>query len=683
MAWQTAARGVQLQVAEGNHGCDMGNVSRLIKYMWPYRVAFVASVFCAVGVAALWCANISTFGPIMKVLLENKNLQQFVDGEIATAERKIAEDTAYLENERSVDVRARVQARITESASTINTYTHVKKWILPWVPTDRFETLAFLVFALLAGTVIKTVFLYLQELLVGKVVNSTANDIRQDCFLAAQQLDLQSAAAEGTPNLISRMTNDIYQLMTAISVFGTKVIREPMKALACIGAACYINWRLTLMAVVLVPFIGVFLGRFGRMLKKAANKAMDSVALIYDSISETFSSFRIVTAFGGQKRQEEKFKEANRSFYNDIIRTIRINALIRPTSEIMAVLIVCIAFTPGAYMVLRNTDTFFGIQLAREPMSITELMMFYVMLAGTLDPVRKMSSVFGQVKQGMAGADRAFELIDRKSMIQEPKNPRPFRKHQKEIAFEDITFRYATFNPEAETPADSLSGVSLKVNFGEVVAVVGSNGSGKSTLLSLLPRFMDPDHGSVRIDGVDIRDYSTDDLRSQIGLVSQDTMLFEDTVRENIRYGLFDADDGAVEEAARKAHATDFIQRLPERFETKIGKRRQLSGGEQQRLSLARAIIRDPSILILDEATSAVDAESEDLIHGVLKEFSRGRTVFIITHSLSETFLNLVDRIVVMERGQIVAVGEHNELLQSCEVYRRLSQAGVQPKAAA
>ncbi len=664
----------------------MDNISRLVSYMWPYRFAFAGSVFCAIAVAMLWCANIATFAPIMKALFESDNLQGYVDQRLADAESRIAENTAYLESGEvlTVERRARIQTKISDATDTLTTFTRIKEWVMPYVPRDKFNTVALFVSFILLGTMLKAGFIYLQELLVGKVVHCTANDLRKDCFRNALTLDLQSAADEGTPNLISRMTNDIYQVMIAVSVFGTKIIREPLKAMACIGAACYINWRLTLMAVVLVPMIGLLLSRFGRMVKKAANSTMDSIAAISDCIAETFDSFRIVTAFGGEERQREQFSVANDDFYRDIMKVVRVNGLIRPTSEVMAVLIVCIAFTPGAYMVLRNTDTFFGVQLAKEAMSITELMTFYVMLAGTLDPVRKMSSVFGQIKQGMAGADRAFELIDRQSLIQESAAVRPVPRHEKTIAFDDISFRYAVFNEAGESRAEALRDVNLEVKFGQVVAVVGTNGSGKSTLLSLLPRFMDPAGGCVRVDGIDIREYNSKELRNQIGLVSQETMLFNDTVFENIRYGNSQADEKTIEEAARTAHAWDFVQQLPEKFQTKIGPAgRKLSGGQRQRLALARAIVRDPSILILDEATSAVDAESEDMIHGVLKEFSKGRTVFIITHALSETFLDLVDRIIVMDQGQLVADGTHNELLETSDVYRRLSQSGMQPRVAA
>lgn len=662
---------------------SVNSVHRLVKYMWPYRFAFAGSVMCAVGIAALWCANIATFGPIMEVLFKNDSLQAYVDREMETAQTAISEDKQFLEGEGiSFEQRSRVQARIAENLSRLNSYATLNRWVMPWVPTDKFQTLALLVGLLFCGTLIKAIFIYLQELLVGRVVNGSANDLRRDCFMSAQQLDLQSAAREGTANLTSRMTNDIHQVMIAVSVFGTKVIREPLKAFACIGAAWYINWRLTLTAVLFVPLIGVLLGRFGRRMKKAANSAMDSVAVIYDCISETFDSFRIVTAFGGQKRQSEQFSKANEEYYDRVMKTIRLNALIRPTSEVMAVLIVCIAFTPGAYMVLKHSDTFMGIQLAKEPMTIMQLLMFYVMLAGTLDPVRKMSSVFGQIKQGMAGADRAFELIDARSLISEPEEPRRFRRHRELIRFEDLSFRYASFD-EDKAPV-ILQNASLDVPFGEVVAIVGTNGSGKSTLLSLLPRFMDPDDGRILIDGVDIREYSTGDLRSQMGLVSQETMLFDDSIFENIRYGSFEADEVAVKEAAVKAHAWDFIQSLPDGMKTEIGPGgRKLSGGQRQRIALARAILRDPSILILDEATSAVDAESEDLIHKVLMDFRKDRTVFIITHVLNETFLDLIDRVVVMDRGQIAAMGSHDQLLQSCDIYRRLYQSGNASRAAA
>lgn len=663
----------------------MDSLSRTAHYLWKYRLTFLLSIVCALGIAACWCLNLSAAAPVVKVLFESDSLHQFVDQSIADAELTIATNTREIEELPASNVTqlARLQGRVSSATGTLSTYTNIKTYIMPWVPHDKFNTMVLIVAAIFIGSLIKGVFVYLQEILVGSVVTHTANDIRKDLFSSAQALDMQTVNSAGSSHMLSLMTNDIQQLTLGLSVFGTRLIREPLKAGACIFAAFYINWRLTLTAVLLVPLMGLFLARFGRMLKKASHNTLESVATIYDCISETFDSFKVVKAFGGEDRQDEQFRKANDTYYKHKMKCVKVNALIRPTSEMMALVVIVVAFTPGAYMVLRNTDTVFGIQLAEEAMTITQLLTMYILLAGVLDPVRKFSSVFGQIRQGMAGAERVFAAIDQQSKITEPEEPRELVKHHQSIAFEDVTFRYQPQDPTEDRSA-VLRNVSVDVKFGEVVAVIGSNGSGKSTLLNLLPRFMEPEQGRISIDGIDISEYSSADLRSQIGLVSQETMLFNDTILENIRYGEFSATREHVTNAARQAHAMSFITDLPEGLDTVIGPGgNRLSGGQRQRIALARAIIRDPSIMILDEATSAVDAESEDLIHGVLKEFSKGRTVFIITHSLSDAFLDLVDRVIVMDQGQLVGVGTHAELSVSCPQYQRLLQSGTNTRSAA
>ncbi len=343
----------------------MDSLTRTAKYLWVYRSTFALSVLCAWGIAACWCLNLSAVAPVVTVLFENDSLHEFVDQEIEAAHETIRVSTDELGTleEDALDRRAKLQVRISKATGSLKAYSNLKSIVMPYVPHDKFNVMAMIVVGILFGTLLKCVFVYGQEILIGSVVTRTANDIRRDCFESAQKLDVQTVSASGsTSKMLSFMTNDIQQLTVGLGAFGTRMIREPLKATTCFGAAFFINWRLTLTAVLLVPLMGVFLARFGRRLKKAAHSALESVAAIYDCISETFDSFKIVTAFGGHDRQQKQFLAANDDYYTHRMKCVRVNALIRPTSEIMAVIIVVVAFTPGCYMVLRNTGSIFGIQ---------------------------------------------------------------------------------------------------------------------------------------------------------------------------------------------------------------------------------------------------------------------------------------------------------------------------------
>ncbi|MFM7164001.1 MAG: ABC transporter ATP-binding protein [Planctomycetaceae bacterium] len=643
----------------------MQNFLRISMYVLRYRKLVVLSVICALIVSAFWALNLSIAFPVVKVLFQNDSLHEFVDSEIATRQTAISELSASLQQvpQNEVKRRARLQYLMGEESRHVLLLTRIRNTILPWVPQDRFDTMALILGVLLVATIIKGVFIYFQELLVGSIVQLTVNAIRQDCFRSALKLDVQSLGRIGTSSLMSRMTNDIEQMTQAIRVFGVTLVREPLKAGACTILAFFVNWRLALLSVTMVPLLGLVFNFFGKRLRRASHRTMESMAKIYECIAETFGSARIVIAFSGFRKHRRQFLKANREYYAGSMKIVMLGALSRPISETMGVLGVFAALAPGAYLVLRQTDTILGIQLAAEPMSIAELATLYALLAGTLDPVRKLSSVFEQIKRGMAGCERVFGLIDQRSAVPEPAAPRMLIPHNSLISFRNVNFRYNTQDSEGTARPLALKNISLDIRFGEVIAVVGGNGSGKSTLLSLLPRFMDPDEGQILIDGVNIREFRTADLRSQIGLVTQETFLFNDTIYENIRYGNPAATSEMIHQAAEKAQAAGFIQLLPDGYQTFVGEKGgKLSGGQRQRIALARAIVRNPSILILDEATSAVDSQSEDIIHTVLKDFAVGRTVFIITHSLSSAFLDLVNRIVVLEQGQIRAAGTLSEL---------------------
>ena len=664
----------------------MHDFVRIGSYVWPYRRLFVLSVVCAIIVSVFWALNLSIAFPVVKVLFQNDSLHGYVDSEIVTLENSIREDTSRLEGipADQVKSRAQIQYRVSEQSRSLLLLTKVRRSLLPYVPRDKFDTMAMILGVLLAATFLKGLFTYFQEMLVGSVVQLTVNAIRQDCFRSALRLDYQSLHRIGTSSLMSRMTNDIEQMTMAIRVFGVTLVREPLKAGACTAMAFFVNWRLTLLAITVVPLMGLIFNLFGKRLRRASHRTMESMARIYECISETFGSARIVIAFSGFRKHRKQFLKANRDYYTGSMKIVRLGALVRPITEIMGVLAVFAALAPGAYLVLRNTDSILGIKLAAEPMGIAELATLYALLAGTMDPVRKLSGIFEQVKRGMAGSERVFDLIDEISIVPEPKSPRMMIRHFSMISMQDVSFRYDGTEAEGHQRPLALKGVSLDVRFGEVIAVVGGNGSGKSTLLSLLPRFMDPGEGRVLIDGVDIRELRTRDLRSQIGFVTQETLLFNDSIFENIRYGNTAATREMVLEAAVQAQAAGFIRQLPDGFDTIVGdKGGKLSGGQRQRIALARAILRDPAILILDEATSAVDSQSEEVIHAVLKDFAKNRTVFIISHVLNRTFLDLVTRVVVMDQGKILATGSHDELMDSCAAYRALNQSQLRMRDAA
>jgi ATP-binding cassette subfamily B protein/subfamily B ATP-binding cassette protein MsbA len=321
----------------------------------------------------------------------------------------------------------------------------------------------------------------------------------------------------------------------------------------------------------------------------------------------------------------------------------------------------------GTYLVLNKETHILGVRMCASPLSAPALLLFYGMLAGVSDPARKLSDIFGIVQTGNAAADRLFPLIDREPRILDPAQPRsPNRPHEK-LVFENVSFHYRPEQPVLRT-------VSFEIPFGETVAIVGPNGCGKTTLINLLLRFYEPVTGSIRFDDVDLREMRVRDLRERIGVVSQMTHLFDDTVANNIRYGSLRATDEQVIAAAQQAHADRFIvEKLAHGYRTQIGQGgSRLSGGQRQRIALARAILRHPDILILDEATSQIDIESEQQIHQALEKFIAGRTAIMITHRVST--LALADRILVMDTGTVIDVGTHRELLARCPVYQRLHE---------
>ncbi len=680
----------------------MNSFQRLIPFLRPHRRKFVLSVVFALLVAVLWSLNMTLVGPMVTVLNE-QTIHEYVDQRIEEADHETIHHTRRLEetqaeldalvtaspapsSARLVDLRedlARERRELSTASNELFKFNWIKTYVLPHVPRDKFDTLALIMGIVLVATLLKGVFIFIQDVLIGSVVELISMSLRKACFRKVLQLDYQTIALKGTADLMSRFTNDMNVLANGLSLLGGKIVREPLKAACCIVAAFVLNWRLTLLSFVFAPLAVLLFYRIGKLLKRASRRLMESMSRIYKTLEETFDSVRIVIAFEGSRRQRLRFHHESKEYYAKAMKLVRIDALTSPTTEVLGMFALFVALLPGAYLVLRGTDSIWGIKLVAGSMNLAELAVLYTLLIGVIDPIRKLSSVYAKLKRSAAAADRVFSLLDCETLVKPAKNPQPLPRLETQIEFRNIEFVYASADADESQRPAALDDVSLTIPAGEIVAVVGENGSGKSTLVNLLPRFYDPNRGSVRIDDVDIRETSLHDLRSQIAVVTQETVLFDTSIYENIAYGKPHATEAEVLVAAEKAHVLKFVDQLPDGIYTQIGQKGgQLSGGQRQRIAMARALLRDPAILILDEATSAVDAHSEFLMHQTLREFSAGRTVFLITHSVSQSVLDFVTRIVVMEQGRIVTTGTHESLLETCTRYQNLHQAQQRQRSA-
>jgi ABC-type multidrug transport system fused ATPase/permease subunit len=556
------------------------------------------------------------------------------------------------------------------------------RWLQPlvnrYLPHEGFHTLLLLIGLVMGGVAIKGLFLFLQEVLVADVMQLTLFDIRNHFYRRTMALDLSSFGDQGSAELIARFTNDMDSLGQGLNTLMGKVIREPLRAISCLSIALWLNWRLTCLALILVPVSALTANRAGRIMKRAVRRSLESMSNIYKILQETFQGIVVVKAFTTERRERRRFFLETKSLYKKSVKVATIDALSDPVLEMLALSTVSIALLAGSYLVLKRTIFLdlgiIKLQLASQRMAIEDLLYLYATLAGISDPVRKLANVHSRIQRASAAADRICALMDRRPQVADTQASVRLPRHRSLVEFDRVGFSYNGRDPV-------LHGLSLTVRHGETIALVGPNGCGKSTLMNLLPRFWDAQSGAIRIDGHDIRDIQLRSLRSQIGMVIQDTILFDDTIANNIAYGSPHASRDAILAAARRSYAHQFISALPRGYDTQIGERGLgLSGGQRQRIALARAMLRDPAILILDEATSAVDIQDEALIRKAIEEFARNRTTFLITHSLGS--LQFADRIVLMNAGRIEAVGTDSELRRGSPLYRRLHEIHFQRESA-
>jgi ATP-binding cassette, subfamily B, bacterial MsbA len=570
-----------------------------------------------------------------------------------------------------LNVRKERWARERDEARTWNArYRWAEPLIRRFLPDNGFRTLLLLMGLVMVGLALKGLFLFLQEVLVADLTQLTLFDIRNLFYRRTMALDLASFNDQGSAELLARFTNDMDSVQQGLMTILGRVIREPLRIVSCLGCALWLNWRLTCLALVLVPVSAACTHRAGKIMKQAVRKSLESMSNIYKILQESLQGIKVVKAYTMERYERRRFFLETKSLYRKSVKVAMIDALSDPVLEMLALTTVSIALLSGSYLVLYHATAidlwFFKLQLASRPLEIEDLLTLYAMLGGISDPVRKLANVHSKIQRAAAASDRIYALMDRRPEVADKPRAVRLARHRAAIKFDEVGFGY---NGREQV----IHGLSLEVRHGETIALVGPNGCGKSTLMNLLPRFWDVKTGSIRIDGHDIRDVKLRSLRSQIGMVIQETTLFNDTVANNIAYGNRHAGRSAIVDAAKRAYAHQFISNLPAGYDTILGELGTgLSGGQRQRLALARAMLRDPAILILDEATSAVDIQDEVLIRKAIEEFARDRTTFLITHSLGA--LSFADRIVLMEAGRIEAVGTDAELRRTSPLFRRLHE---------
>jgi ATP-binding cassette subfamily B protein/subfamily B ATP-binding cassette protein MsbA len=670
----------------------MKNFARALKFALRYRGRLVISLACALVAAALWGVSFAAVYPVLQ-LLGPKNLQQLLEAKTGdvneeidrlekqidelTRQKKAAEgwpdDQARSTREREIsDKQASLENQLAGARSRLWRYQQANHHVIRHLPQDRFQTLALLLAVFVVSIAIKGVFEFGQEYLVGIVTARSVLDIRTKFFRATVHQDLRQIQEGGSAELMSRFTNDMETIGSGMKILFGRVVGEPLRAIACLCIAMWISWQLTLVFVLLVPSAILVMTAASKRMKRASRRVLERMGSLYKILQETFQGLRIVKAFTMEPYERRRFHDAAKDYANKSIKMVRIDAMSGPMVEFAGMVAVSAALLAGAYLVLSGEKRILGVKLTSQPMESAMLITLYAQLIGMADPIRKLSSVYTKLQGAAAACDRVFFSMDRTPEVQaNPDGPR-LGRHSKEIEFQNVCFSYL---PERQI----LTNICLTVKATETVAIVGANGSGKSTLLNLLPRFYDPDHGTILIDGLDIRKVNLRSLRRQIALVSQDPILFDDTIYNNIRYGTRGATKEQVEEAATKAFAHDFIM-VKGGYETKLGDLgSSLSGGEKQRIALARAILRDPSILILDEFSSAIDPVSDRLIHDALQDFKKGRTTFFITHKMHT--VQMADRIVVLDNHGIAGLGTHKELMATSPIFRGLYDAQIHSQA--
>lgn len=555
-----------------------------------------------------------------------------------------------------------IDAVRAERAQTIEEGDFVEDWrailqtkLDPFIyKSTRLETLANFCVLLIIIMICKNLFLYLQTVLTSIALQSVMNDYRKKLFSHINRLPLSFFHRSRVGEIISRVVSDVQTMQDSISVSVADLIRDPLSIIIYYLILLFLNWRLTLVITAFLPIVAFLLSKISKHIRRYATRSQERMADSVSILQETTAGIRVVKAFNMEEFELRRFSKKANEYLRNVLKNIRVQRLAGPFNEILATAIaVGILWFAGKQVIA-------GGSFAPEA-----FMQYVVVVFLVMQPVKTISDKYARIIGGLAAAKRVFELLDTPITIESKRDAIKIDFFREKISFQNVSFKYEGYEKKA------LNNIDLDIVRGEIVALVGSSGAGKSTLADMIPRFYDPTEGRITIDNIDIRDIDLHSLRGLMGIVTQDVILFNETIRANIAYGHTDWPEEEIISAAKIANAWSFIEQLPDKLDTLIGDRgAKLSGGERQRIAIARAILKNPQILIFDEATSSLDSESESLVQEALDRLMEGRTTIVIAHRLST--VARADKIVVMSDGKIVEMGKHEELLRNNSVYKGL-----------